>query len=427
MRFKRQTLGGGKRVSVVCAIMLMAALHFCYGYLLFSDSVKLYANTSDQVNINLKAESEINRESQELLKANDNTMENELNLSFDDELKTFAEDEIQSEAKFSSFGVPLKQETQDEQVQIKVIPCGMTVGVKIETDGIMVLGTGGINGESGGLHNPAEGIIIPGDLILSINGKELDNNEQLREEINASADGVNMKLKRDEEIIEVFIKPVMCIDDGINKIGVWVRDSTQGIGTVTYINPETMKFGALGHGIMDVDTKKLMSVKSGEVTSAQVYSIEKGKKGSPGELVGDIAEGEHFGRVKVNNQYGLYGIAESGIDCFRREPVGVATQNQITEGPAVILSNIGSDEVGEYQVNIETINKYSADDSKGLVIRITDENLLKKTNGIVQGMSGSPILQNDMIVGAVTHVFVQDPTKGYGIFIEKMLNQEKNF
>ena len=178
---------------------------------------------------------------------------------------------------------------------------------------------------------------------------------------------------------------------------------------------------------MDVDTKKLMSVKSGELTSAQVYSIKKGKKGSPGELVGDIAEGEHFGNVKLNNQYGLYGIVEGGIDWLKKEMVPVADMNQIIEGPATILSNIGSDKVEEYQVYIETLNKYSADDSKGLVIRITDEDLLDKTNGIVQGMSGSPIIQNGMLVGAVTHVFVQDPTKGYGIFIEKMLNQENIF
>ena len=418
MRFKRRTLGSRVKGSVMAIIMLTGALHFCYGYLL-PDSTQLYANAGTKV--------EDNDESLEVLKVNRQSMKSGFNLSFGTELIVFAEDEQQADANSGDFGLPTEKSNTDTVEQIKVIPCGMTVGVKIETDGIMVLGSGYVNGEDGASHSPAEGIIIPGDLILSINGKSVDNNEQLRWEIDACPDGVNMKIKREEEIIEIFIKPVMCIDDGINKIGVWVRDSTQGIGTITYINPETLKFGALGHGIMDVDTKKLMSVKSGEVTSAQVYSIKKGKKGSPGELVGDIAQGEHFGLVKLNSQYGLYGIVDNGAQWLQREAVPIATANQITEGSAVILSNIGSDEVEEYEAYIETLNKYSADDSKSLVIRITDEKLLEKTNGIVQGMSGSPILQNGKLVGAVTHVFVQDPTKGYGIFIEKMISQENIF
>ena len=425
MRFKRQALGMSIKASVIYTIMLAAALHFCYGSLPRPESA-LRPEINRVEGITDRGD-KAGCESLEVLKINDSAMESGIRLSFDEGLTVLDEERPQGENIGEADNLELKTAPPDSSGQIKVIPCGMTVGVRIETDGIMVLGCGYVNGEDGAAHNPAEGIIIPGDVILSINGRILDNNEQLREEINASPDGVNMKIKRDGEIIEVFIKPVMCPDDGLNKIGVWVRDSTQGIGTITYINPETLKFGALGHGIMDVDTKQLMSVKKGEVTSAEVYSIKKGKKGSPGELIGDIAEGGHVGAVRLNNQYGLYGIVEGEIDLLQKEAVAVAAQNQVVEGPAVILSNIGSNKVEEYQVYIETLNKYSGDDSKGMIIRITDENLLAKTNGIVQGMSGSPILQNGMLVGAITHVFVQDPTKGYGIFIEKMLNQENNF
>jgi len=424
MRFKGQTLGGRIKVSLI-RIIIMAVLHFCYGNLLLIEPAGTDTEIAAGARLNCMAE--ISGESLEVLKINEGITDEGLKLSFDNEPDIIRKENLQTGSGLSAFDTQLKKVDSEAKEQIKVIPCGMTVGVKIETDGIMVLGCAYVNGEDGTAYNPAEGLIIQGDMILSINGREVENNSQLRDEIQNSPDGVNIKIKREEKLIEVFIKPVMCIDGGMSKIGVWVRDSTQGIGTVTYINPETLKFGALGHGIMDVDTKKLMSVKSGELTSAQVYSIKKGKKGSPGELVGDIEEGEHFGNVKLNSQYGLYGIVENAGAWLQMEAIPIAQHNQITEGPAVILSNIGVNDVEEFQVYIESLNKYSADDSKGMVIKITDEKLLEKTSGIVQGMSGSPILQNGMIVGAVTHVFVQDPTKGYGIFIEKMLNQENSF
>ena len=234
MRFKRQTLGSRIKVSVICTVMLTGALHFAYGHLPFPGAVKLYANADNKINTRLFVENEMIGESLEVLKINDSAM----SLSFGEGLTTFTEGEQQADIDFNALEAPLKNADAKENTRTKVIPCGMTVGVKIKTDGIMVFGCGYVNGEDGASHKPAEDFVIPGDLILSVNGKAVDNNEQLREEIQDSADGVNMKIKREEEILEVFIMPVMCIDDGINKIGIWVRDSTQGIGTVTYINPE---------------------------------------------------------------------------------------------------------------------------------------------------------------------------------------------
>jgi len=309
----------------------------------------------------------------------------------------------------------------------EVIPGGMTVGIRINTSGVMVLGTDYISDQSGTSHKPTEGVLYPGDLIISVNGRLMENKEVLREEIGNSKGDIKLRLKRDGELLEKTIEPIKCQDSRISRIGAWVRDSTQGIGTITYINPDSMKFGALGHGIMDVDTKKLMSIKSGEVTNADVISVKKGKRGSPGELVGDIMLGEHFGDVKMNNAYGLFGVVNSDAGWLNKPRMAIAEKDEVVTGPATMLTNIGSSEVSEYDIIIETINRNSGDDSKGLIIRIVDDRLLDKTNGIVQGMSGSPIIQNGKFVGAVTHVFVQEPTKGYGIFIEHMLKQENGF
>jgi len=320
-----------------------------------------------------------------------------------------------------------KENTINNFYNEEIIPGGITVGIRINTNGVMVLGTDYVSDENGISHKPTDGVLYPGDLILSVNGRLMENKEVLREEINKSVGNIHLSLKRDGELLEETIEPIRCSENSINKIGAWVRDSTQGIGTITYINPGSMKFGALGHGIMDVDTKKLMSIKSGEVTSADVTSIKKGRRGSPGELMGDIMLGDNFGEVRMNNSYGLYGVVNNDLEWLNKPRMSVAARDEVAVGPAVILTNIGSSDVMEYDIIIETINKNTSDDSKGMIIRIVDERLLDKTNGIVQGMSGSPIIQNGKLAGAITHVFVQEPTKGYGIFIEHMLKQENGF
>ena len=237
-----------------------------------------------------------------------------------------------------------------------------------------------------------------------------------------------MKIRRDHSIIYHSITPIYSKDEKTYKIGVWVRDSTQGIGTITYYNPETKAYGALGHGIADVDTKQIMSVKDGNLIKTQVTSIRKGKKGSPGELSGIIVENKQsvIGSVSSNTDQGIYGtLNNQGVDILQYDPVSIAFQDEVEEGEAIILSNISGDKVEEFKVNIQKVSRYNNDTSKGMIVKIVDERLIDTTNGIVQGMSGSPILQNNKLIGAITHVFVQDPTKGYGIFIENMLQKEK--
>ena len=330
------------------------------------------------------------------------------------------------EMALSLFGIPVKSVSVDVIPATEVVPCGMTVGVKIHTDGVMVLGTGSVESKSGETVRPSENKLKSGDLILQIDGQKLKSQEELIQIIEESKeDTVTLRINRNGEAMEIQISPAVSSEDGKRKIGVWVRDSTQGIGTLTYYNPDSHSFGALGHGIMDVDTKKLMSVKDGTLTEASVVSVKKGEKGHPGELEGVIRHGRVIGEIKLNTLHGLYGLISQDAVSLPKKALPICLQNEIHEGPAKILSNVRGDEIKEYDVYIESVNKYSADDSKGMVVKITDKDLLTKTNGIVQGMSGSPIIQDGRLIGAVTHVFVQNPTKGYGIFIENMLKQEK--
>jgi stage IV sporulation protein B len=325
----------------------------------------------------------------------------------------------------SAFGLPIREVTLDVLPTLELIPAGITVGVHINTHGVMVLGTGTVKGEDGNIYSPSEGKLQAGDLILTANGQSLTCKEDLAKVIANSDDLITLQIRRDDEVIEAMITPASTIAG--NQIGSWVRDSTQGIGTITFINPETNTFGALGHGIMDVDTKKLMSVKSGEITASRITAVKKGNRGFPGELVGEIQTNEVIGQVKMNSPYGIYGTMEMPLpEEISQERLQIAKQDQIQIGEATVRSNVINNEVRDFVINIESVNLFSADETKGMIIRITDPDLISHTNGIVQGMSGSPIMQNGRIIGAITHVFVQDPTKGYGIFIENMIRQEQH-
>ncbi|MCL1936160.1 MAG: SpoIVB peptidase [Defluviitaleaceae bacterium] len=298
-------------------------------------------------------------------------------------------------------------------------PVGITVGIKVNTDGLMVLGIGDVIDGFGNNQTPAKNLQI-GDHIIFANNIRLEKKEDLVDIVNEH-EKIDLVIKRNENMITTTIIP---IDDslGDRKIGVWVRDMIQGIGTITYYNPFSGKFGALGHGIMDTNTKELMNIKDGKISLTEIESIKKGKKGSPGELVGYLNENKIIGEIKINTKHGIFGnLDESKINTSMT--MMAAKTEEIQTGDAFIISNIEK-EPKLYKVNIEAINKNVSDNSKGMVIKITDDELLEKTNGIVQGMSGSPIIQNNKIIGAITHVFVQDPTKGYGIFIENMLKQE---
>jgi stage IV sporulation protein B len=325
----------------------------------------------------------------------------------------------------SAFGLPIKRVQLDILPEIEIVPCGLTVGVHINTDGVLVLGTEKITTGDGQALDPCEGKLLSGDLILNANGESLGDKKDLKAAVEKSEGDLELTVKRNDSLLTTTISPAKSAADNQLKIGAWVRDATQGIGTITYFNPQTRVFGALGHGILDVDTKRLMTVKNGVIMEAQITNVKKGGKGDPGELKGVLHSKSSLGEIKANTPYGIYGFIDiAGMSKIGHEKMPVGLQDQVHEGPATIYSDV-DDTIKEYDVFIESVNRFTNDETKGMVLRITDQSLLRKTNGIVQGMSGSPIIQDGRIIGAVTHVFVRDPTKGYGIFIENMLKQEK--
>ncbi|MEA4973078.1 MAG: SpoIVB peptidase [Candidatus Metalachnospira sp.] len=313
-----------------------------------------------------------------------------------------------------------------ESEEKMLIPGGSVIGVTLESNGILVLGTGNVTGQDRHVYSPAEKILKEGDIILKADGVELNDKEALLKVVKNSSEDVTLTVFRDNEVIDVNVTPIKCIEDGSRKIGVWVRDSTQGIGTLTYIDPDDLSFGALGHGVYDADTGELMSLKSGNLVGSTLTGIRKSEKGIPGELSGVLNKSVIFGNVNANTECGIYGtVSSDATKALYSDPIPVANIDEIKTGEASVLCSLDGKEVKEYKIMIEGINADASEADKGLVIRITDEELKNATGGIVQGMSGSPIIQNGKLIGAVTHVFVREPTKGYGIFAVSMLNEDE--
>ena len=344
-----------------------------------------------------------------------------LHLDLGTEVTAEALTEGSAEVKFYLFDtVPVKTVAANVLPNTRLIPCGQTVGVQMDTDGLLVLGTGYVEDANGNKTEPCKGILKTGDLIQSVNGETMKNKENFLSAIDQqNGASVEIAFVRDGKESVAEVTPVYSPADQAYKIGIWIRDSIQGIGTVTFYDAETNHFAALGHGVYDVDTGELMSIKQGNITASELTEIVKGEKGEPGQLIGRIESEQILGEIEKNTPIGIYGTAEEAA--FAGESYPIALQSEIKEGPAQILSSITGGEPVAYDVEIEQVMYYGKDQNKGMVIHVTDPALLAQTGGIVQGMSGSPILQDGKIVGAVTHVFVQDPTRGYGIFIENML------
>ena len=306
--------------------------------------------------------------------------------------------------------------------QQKVAPCGETAGIYVKSDGLLVLGTDAVEGTNGFRYEPVHNIVKPGDYIKEWNGETVTRISQLKKMIEKNGDKESrLMIIRDGERITVAVTPVKGLD-GKYKLGVWVREDTQGIGTITYLAQDGT-FGALGHGITDVDTGKLMESCQGELYTAEILNIVKGTKGKPGELEGmiNMSFSETIGVLKKNTPLGIFGeVDEQYSNLLADQYMPIALKQEIKKGKAVIRTRINGKK-RDYEIEIEEIDMTSSD-NKGMVIHVTDKKLLDRTGGIVQGMSGSPILQGGKVIGAVTHVLVDDSTRGYGIFIENMLS-----
>ena len=328
--------------------------------------------------------------------------------------------------ELSLFGLPIKQVKVNVSDEVMVIPGGQSIGVTLYTKGALVVGITGLETENGSTVNPArEAGMLPGDVIVSINGETVQNADHVSKIVDQSEGTLDVVVDRAGRMLDLKVTPVTDYKTGKLRLGVWVRDSTAGVGTLTFVDPNNRWFGGLGHAICDLDTGSVLSVKEGEIYYSEVIQINKGENGVPGEIKGYFSSASgNMGLILKNTDYGIYGTLYDNVDLDKfSKPIPVARPDEVMLGPATILSTIDHEGVKEFDCEIIKINDQNAPEQKSLVIRITDEELLEKTGGIVQGMSGSPIIQKGKLVGAVTHVFVNNPTKGYGLFADWMIEQ----
>ncbi len=316
--------------------------------------------------------------------------------------------------------IPIKSVTVNVVPETYVVPCGMPFGVKIFTEGVVVVGMADVRTEEGTINPAKDAGLKTGDVILSINEVPVNSNEEVAQAV-GGCDGqpLVMQVRRSNVTFQTQVTPVKAAADQQYKAGLWVRDSSAGIGTMTFYDPQNQVFAGLGHGICDIDTGELMPLLNGDIVPATINGIAKGTKGTPGELRGYFSDNEAIGVLLSNGETGVYGSMEQAP--VQNQAIPVAMKQEVQEGAAQIFTTIDGTTPKSYDIEIQHVD-YNADSpTKNMVIRITDPELLEATGGIVQGMSGSPIIQNGKLVGAVTHVFVEEPERGYGIFAENML------
>ena len=311
------------------------------------------------------------------------------------------------------FGIPCRTIAVNVRPLGSLVAMGRPVGVKLYASGLMTVGFSDIGDSCPALTAGMKA----GDVIMELNGTPVDSTAHFKRLVQESGGkAVRLTVKRDEQPVEIVVIPAY--EEGAYKLGAWVRDSIAGVGTLTFYDPDTLHFVSLGHGIADYDTGERIEAKEGSIVPCTILSVEKSVPGKAGELRGQFTGGAALGVIEENEDYGVTGqlLTAEGLE-GKAVPVGMGTQ--IREGSASLCTTIHGEEPAEYEVSIERV--LSLKGTRNMIIRVTDERLLKETGGIVQGMSGSPILQDGRLIGAVTHVFVDDPTRGYAISVENMM------
>jgi len=315
---------------------------------------------------------------------------------------------------------PVKEARVEVVKENMAIPCGTTFGIKMYTEGVVIVGTSAIDTETGTQNPSKDAGIKEGDVIIKINGRDVSANEDVAGIFEASGGAEQLvEIKRKNETKTVKLVPAKSKIDGKYKGGLWVRDSSAGIGTMTFYEPQSGVFAGLGHGICDVDTGEIMPLMSGEIVPVSITGILRGENGAPGEIKGYFKQEISIGQLKINNETGVFGIASSPP--VKGDAMPIAMKQQVKTGKAQIITTLADNKTSLYDIDIEKVNYNENNPTRNMVIKITDADLKKQTGGIIQGMSGSPIIQNGRIVGAVTHVFINDSERGYAIFAENML------
>lgn len=420
-----------KKRTLLCCIFIvfmMICSPLVISYYSLPSQIQVFVGKEHQLDFDIPLTARFSCDNQLQLKAKDVLLNDGYSIKLNEPISFKMNEEGDTKVKVSVLGgIPLKTVSVHSSEYKEVVPGGKIIGVRINTDGVLALGVGGFEVD-GKMVIPCKDIIKEGDLIQTANGQVLNSKEDLKEIIQSTGgNSINLAILREGKSLELAVKPQYSPQDDAYKIGLWIRDSTQGLGTLTYYDPSNHMFGALGHGITDVDTKELMPIRSGIISTATVSNIKKGEKGIPGELSGVIEADHEMGCVDYNTALGIYGtVNPSGEELLKGKAIPIAFQDEVHEGKAIILLALTGQKVESYDVYIQKVSKYTTEPSKGMIVKITDKRLMGLTNGIVQGMSGSPIIQDNKLVGAVTHVFVQDSSRGYGIFIENMINFENN-
>lgn len=328
----------------------------------------------------------------------------------------------------SLLGLNLKKITANVVKNSKVIPVGTLAGLKLYTEGVLVVGMSEIKGEDDKIYKPYEEAgIEQGDSILEIDNVEVNSTEELIACVSrCKGEKIDITYVKDGNVLETQITPVKT-DSNTYKIGLWVRDAEAGIGTITFYDSSSNSFAALGHGIQDIDTGGLVDISSGELVTAEILDIEKGQKDIPGKIEGTIEDSTKIGEIYSNTHFGIYGKANNkkALNLSSAQEIEVASRDKIKIGKASVICTLDGEERKEYEVEIKKIYINNNEDNKSMVVEVTDKELLEKTGGIIQGMSGSPIIQNGKLIGALTHVLVSDPTKGYALFADTMISHLK--
>lgn len=334
------------------------------------------------------------------------------------------------EINLDLFGtIPVKEINVNVIERTKVIPCGDLIGVKMYSKGALVVGFSEVEGVDKKIYKPYESLDIKeGDIILEINETKISSTDELIEQVNkACGKEIKIKYTSEDETKTGMILPVKN-SSGEYKIGIWVRDATAGVGTLTFVEPSTGNFAALGHGIVDIDTGGIFNIANGQLVGSKLISIKKGEKNNPGEIRGIVNSAELIGDISKNTNYGVFGhVTKLNHNEYNNSTkYDVALRSEIKEGEAELICELENDIKRSYKIKIEKVYTSNNYDNKSMLIKIVDERLVDKTGGIIQGMSGSPIIQNGKFIGAVTNVLVSDPTTGYAIFGDLMVKQMKS-
>lgn len=388
------------------------------------DHLNIVAQEREELDLELPFDVTLFSESEEVVLGNESDIpSNQIRLKTDESLSLYAKNQGSYRIGLNLFGKIRFKEIQVDVVDSQyAIPCGLPVGIYLKSKGVMVIGTGQIVGEDGQEVEPAYGVLQTGDYIEAINGQPLRDKEALITNLNhLEGSETLLRIRRQGEEMDVRMNAVKT-EDGSYKLGAWVRDDTQGIGTMTYIDMSG-NFGALGHGISDSDTGKVVEIEEGALYETEILGIEKGTIGNPGVMAGVIyyGLGSQLGTITDNTDIGIFGkVNDKMKKSLQAQAVEVGYRQDVKKGQAWVRSDV-SGELKDYEIEIQKVDYNPVQQNKSMVIKVVDEELLRLTGGIVQGMSGSPILQDGKLIGAVTHVFVQDSTRGYGIFVEDML------